>query len=336
MKSLLYIGNKLSEHGFTPTSIETLGPMLESEGYRLMYASSKRNQMSRFVDMASTVLKHRNQIDCIVIDTYSTRNFWYAVVIGFLARRQRIRYIPILRGGDLPNRLRKSPKTAKKLFENAYVNVAPSRYLEQAFLKFGIQNIRYIPNTIKLEEYPVFPKVFDVPHLLWVRSFASIYNPKMAVDVLESVKQVYGDASLTMVGPDKDGSLAATRAYAVSKGLAVSFTGRLSKKEWISLSKGFNVFMNTTDFDNTPVSVMEAMALGFPIVSTNVGGVPYLLDDGVDALLTDPNDSEGMAEALLKVIKDASLRNKLIENARQKAQTWDWKRVSLLWKEVLK
>lgn len=336
MKNLLYIGDQLSKHGFTPTSIETLGPMLQSEGHALFYASSLKNPILRFLDMACMVLKKRNRVDCILIDTYSTKNFWYAVATGFLARCFNIPYIPILRGGDLPNRLTRSSKIARTLFGKAYVNIAPSRYLENAFVSFGIQNIAYIPNTIVLENYPVYPKHYDVPRLLWVRSFASLYNPTLAIDVFESVKRIYPDASLTMIGPDKDGSLERARAYAHSKNLEVVFTGRFSKKEWIAYSKQCNVFINTTNFDNTPVSVMEAMALGFPVVSTNVGGIPFLLEDTVDALLTDPDDSTAMVAAVLKLISDAPLRDRLVENARRKAQAWDWKAVKLLWKEVLK
>ena len=80
-----------------------------------------------------------------------------------------------------------------------------------------------------------------------------------------------------MVGPDKDGSLEKTKQYAKEKGVLhrVRFTGGLSKTEWIELSKDYNIFINTTNVDNTPVSVMEAMALGFPVISTNVGGVPF-------------------------------------------------------------
>ena len=68
----------------------------------------------------------------------------------------------------------------------------------------------------------------------------------------------------------------------------MNFTGKLSKQEWRDLSKDYNVFINTTNFDNTPVSVIEAMALGIPVVSTNVGGLPFLITDKVDGVLVEP------------------------------------------------
>ena len=85
------------------------------------------------------------------------------------------------------------------------------------------------------------------------------------------------DATLAMIGPDVDGSLTKVKDLARKKNLDVNFTGKLSKPEWINYSKDFNVFINTTNFDNTPVSVIEAMALGLPVVSTNVGGMPFLI-----------------------------------------------------------
>ena len=62
MKNLLYIGNKLSEHGNTATSIESLGFFLESEGYKVYYASSKKNQILRMIDMIWKTLKYAKKV----------------------------------------------------------------------------------------------------------------------------------------------------------------------------------------------------------------------------------------------------------------------------------
>ena len=59
----------------------------------------------------------------------------------------------------------------------------------------------------------------------------------------------------------------------------------MKKSSWINLSKDCDIFINTTNYDNMPISVIEAMALGLPIVSTNAGGLKYFHDDGEDALL---------------------------------------------------
>jgi len=79
-----------------------------------------------------------------------------------------------------------------------------------------------------------------------------------------------------MVGPDKDSSLGEAKDLAKQLGVAesVTFTGVLPKAQWHQLSEKFDIFINTTNIDNMPVSIIEAMALGLPIVSTNAGGLP--------------------------------------------------------------
>lgn len=337
MKSnLLYIGNKLSKHGYTVTSIETLGVLLEKEGYQLVYASSKKSKTIRMFDMIWATIKYRNKVDYVLIDTYSTKNFWYAFFVSQLCRVLKMKYLPKLHGGDLPNRILRSPKMCDMIFKNAYRNVAPSLYLLEAFSNRGYAPIQYIPNTIELKNYPFKLRENTAPKLLWVRSFTSIYNPEMAIMVFQELKKEYPQAELCMVGPDKDGTLLKIKALAKKKKLNVKFTGKLSKQEWIKLSEGYDVFINTTHFDNTPVSVIEAMALGLPIVSTNVGGITYLLENNKTALLVNDNDMQGMTMAIKKIIQNRDLKQHLVKNAQHLVQEFDWDKVKNKWDEVLK
>ena len=272
-RNLLYIGNKLSKKGSTVTSIETLGNFLQTEGFKVTTASSKKNKVFRLLDMVWNTLKCPKKNTVVLIDTYSTQNFYYAVLVAWLCRFRTISYIPILRGGNLPTRLQNSPDKSKALFKGAYINVAPSHYLMEAFKKRGFTNLIHIPNTLQLENYPFLLRKNIQPKLLWVRSFSEIYNPLLALDVLTLLRSKGYDATLTMVGPSKDTTFEQCTTRAKKENLPVTFTGMLTKEAWISLSEAHDIFINTTNFDNTPVSVMEAMALGLPVVSTNVGGL---------------------------------------------------------------
>ena len=336
MITLLYIGNKLSKHGLTMTSIETLGLFLETEGYKMYYASDKQNQLIRFLDMGYKVLKNRKKVDYVIIDTYSTSSYWYAFMVSQLCRLFALKYIPILRGGNLPQRLDANPKVSRMIFNHSYKNVAPSGYLLDAFAKRFFPNLLFIPNTIDVTKYP-FQNRRDTlnPKLLWVRSFASLYNPKMAVDVLKKVQEKYPNAQLCMVGPDKDGSLEETRSYAQQEKIQVKFTGRLSKGEWVAISKDYNTFVNTTNFDNTPVSVIEAMCLGLPVVTTNVGGIPFLLENRKTALLVEAKAVKEMAEAVIELTKNHELRTTLVQNGREYVEHFDWQAVKHQWAKLL-
>ena len=335
MKNLLYIGNKLYKHGFNKTSIETLGVFLAHEDYNIKYTSDKKNQILRFLDMIFSTLLYAKKVDYVLIDTYSTSSFWYALFCSQIARVLKVNYIPILRGGDLPNRLKKSPKLCGIIFKNAYINVAPSSYLLDKFKSEGFDNIIFIPNSIDLDAYVFKTRAIIQPKLLWVRAFAAIYNPKMAVEVFKLVKEKYPNATLTMVGPDKDGSLKTTKNLAESLNLKVNFTGKLSKLEWTNLASEHDVFINTTHFDNTPVSVIEAMALGLPVISTNVGGIPYMLSDYENALLINDNQPLEMANAIEDLLTNDLLLQKITSNAKSLVSTMDWEAVKLKWNELL-
>ena len=126
MKTLLYIGNKLSEHGYTSTSIETLGVFLEGEGFNLYYASSQKNEVLRMLEMIYKTFKYSRKVDYVLIDTYSTKNFWYAFIVSQICRLLRLKYIPKLHGGNLPDRINKSRLFSNMIFSNAFINIAPS------------------------------------------------------------------------------------------------------------------------------------------------------------------------------------------------------------------
>jgi len=335
-KNLLYIGNKLSEHGNTATSIETLGSFLENEGYNLFYASSKKSKFLRLLDMIFSTIKKARKVDYVLIDTYSTQNFWFAFIVSQLCRVLNVKYITKLHGGDLPNRLKRSPFFCDLLFKNAYKITAPSAYLLDAFNDKYPQHLIYIANTIEIQNYSIETKTFTTPKLLWVRSFSAIYNPKMAIKVLAELKKNYPDASLCMVGPDKENLVNDCKLFAQKLNVDVRFTGKLTKEDWIELSKDYNIFINTTHFDNTPISVIEAMALGIPVVTTNVGGIPFLLQHKQNAMLVQDDDSEAMKLATEELLNNAVLRENIIKNARSTVEDFDWEIVKHKWFDILK
>lgn len=336
MKKLLYIGNKLSVHGNTTTSIETLGFYLEQEGFQVRYASSEKNKFLRILDMIYTTIKVRKNTDCVLIDTYSTQNFWYALIISQLCRFLNLKYITKLHGGNLPNRLDKNPFLCKLLFSKAYLITAPSDYLLNAFSKNFSKNLIYIPNTIEISEYQFESRPTNVPKILWVRSLSAIYNPKMAIEVLKIVSEKYPLAELCMVGPDKENLLPECQKFAEELNVKVRFTGKLDKNEWCDLSKKYTIFINTTHYDNTPISVMEAMALGLPVVSTNVGGIPYVIKHGFNGILVDDNDAENMAKEIENLVENSEIRSNIVQNARAYVADFDWEIVKHKWFEILK
>lgn len=332
---VLYIGNKLSQHNKNITSIETLGSLLE-ENYEMIYASSKKNQILRLLDMIFVTITNHPKIDIVLIDIYSTLNFYYAFLISQLCRLLQIPYISILRGGSLPLRIKRSPWSSSLIFHNSMFNVAPSGYLGSSMNQLGFK-FKVIPNNIQIKDYRFICRKSFSPKLLFVRSFHKLYNPLMAVRVLSLLKKNHPRVELCMIGPDKDGSLNEVLKFAQKLNVEENLIlpGFMSKSEWHEKAKSYDIFINTTDHDNTPVSVIEAMALGLPVVSTDAGGVPFLIENNVTGLLVQKNDDKAMADAINKLIKDPSFANELAVNARQKVEGFDWQVVKHEWFNII-
>jgi len=270
----------------------------------------------------------------VLIDCYSTDAFWFAVFAAAICRFNRLKYVPILRGGNLPHRIQNSKRISDYLFNGSLLNVATSRYLHECFNSHGYRSI-IIHNYIELIKYPFTHRRMVSPRILWVRAFHSTYNPVMAINTFRIVQERFPDAKLCMVGPAKDGTMDMCKKVVNSEGLNVEFTGKLEKEKWIKMSVEYDIFINTTDYDNTPISVMEAMALGMPVVSTNPGGVSKLINDGVDGILVNTGDYESMADSIINLLTDHNKAGSISRAAREKAEMWDWNVVKTKWMDLI-
>lgn len=333
-KRILYIGNDLAQKTKYNTTMQTLSSYFEKEGITVFRFSNRRNKIFRLLDMCLAVVRYCRKVDYMLIDTFSTQNFYYAFLTSQIARVLQLKYIPILHGGNLPARLDRSKRMSSMIFSNSYNNIAPSNYLKTAFEKRGYPTT-LIPNIVEIEEYVFKERKELQPKLLWVRAFKDIYNPMLAAAVLAEVKKEYPKALLCMIGPVKDDTYEKTKQLARSLDVFddIEFTGVLPKEEWHRKSENFDVFINTTNVDNTPVSIMEAMALGIPIVSTNVGGLPYLIDDGIDGILVPKDDPKEMSNAIVRMLKTNDIH--LAKNGREKVEKFSWHYVKNQWSSIL-
>jgi L-malate glycosyltransferase len=335
MKQILYIGNKLEKHGASPTSVDTLPKLLKNEGFTFNAISSIKNKPLRFLHMLWYVIMNLRRRDLVLIDTYSTSNFWYAVTCGYFCKLFGIPYIFILHGGNLKARFKRSSEFILNIFRQAKACVVPSDFFREELKEFNFQNLKHIPNSIELSYYGFHERTYVKPHLLWVRAFDEVYRPELAIKVLESLQEKYPEAELCMVGPAKDDSFKRLKKLVKQKNLPVHFKGKLTKKRWTELSRKYDIFLNTTSVDNTPVSLLEAMALGLPVVSTNVGGIPYLIDDHDNGLLVEPDNPESMVSAIETLLTNPELAQKISKTGRARVEKYDWKKVKPLWIALL-
>ena len=332
IKLILFVGNFLCKHGYNPTYLELLSEDLKQ--YPIHSVSTFKNKLLRLIHAVMAFYKNIFSIKLLVIDTYSTYAYYFALIISILSKLHRKPYILNLSGGNLENRLIKS-YSFSIILKHSYLNISPSRFIYEQLQKQNIHSI-YVPNYIDLEFYPYLKRSAYGPKLLWVRSLHKIYNPEMAIETLKLLQKIYPDCQLCMVGPDKDNISLRIKMLAEEYKLLqnLTLTGRISKSQIVEVSKNHDIFINTTDFDNLPITVLEAMALGLPIVSTNAGGLPHLLEES-DSILVDRNDPDAMAESIIKIIQTPNLGHKLSYNARRKVEEkYSKKIINQKWSDI--
>lgn len=335
--TILLVGTFLSHEGGFRSVTEELAIRLRGHGWQVITTSQKLARFPRLFDIITTVWKCRNLYQAAQIDIYSGAAFIWAEIAGLMLNAFKTPFILTLHGGNLPKFAERWSGRVHRLLRSAYVVTTPSRYLLEAMQPYR-GDIRLIPNTLDLSIYEYRLRENPRPNLIWLRAFHAIYNHSLAPRVLAQLISDYPDARLTMVGPDKgDGSLQETQRIAKNLGVLdrIHFPGgvpKISVPEWLNKA---DIFINTTNVDNTPVSVIEAMACGLCVVSTNVGGIPYLLEHEHDALLVPSDNPKAMAEAIQRLLIEPALAEKLSANARSKAERYDWSEILPQWEDLL-
>jgi glycosyltransferase involved in cell wall biosynthesis len=336
---VMVVGPMVGRHqGYVTTQGEVLAGLLAAAGYDVRAVSSSANRYIRLLDIAATLLRRGLRTDVILLQTFGGPSFVVEDVASALGRLFGCKVVLHLHGGALPEFFARFPRWTRRVLDRAHAMVAPSRFLAEAVVPYG-HHARVIHNVIELGDYPFTLRRRVRPRLFWMRTFHPLYNPLMALRVLERVKRVHPDASLTMGGQDK-GLLAEVRSEAERMGLADSlrlcgFLDQDGKRREAGGGRdGADIYINTNHVDNTPVAVIEAAALGLPVVATRVGGVEHLLDDGETGLLVDDDDDAAMAAAVLRLIDDPGLAERLSANGRALAESSAWDRVHADWQRL--
>ena len=313
-----------------------LAARLKTLGWRVQVTSQATGRAGRLGDILWQIWRASAEYEIACVDVFSGPAFIWAQAACIFLNWLRKPFVLTLHGGGLPDFACRHPRRVEKLLLSAAAVTCPSPYL-LARMGHLRADLMLLPNGLELARYPFRERRPPFRRLIWLRAFHDIYNPELAVAALSKLRRG-SDLRLTMIGPDKrDGSLEKTRQAALRLGVAeaVSFRGAVAKQDVPNELGQGDLFLNTTNYDNTPVSVLEAMACGLPVVSTNVGGIPYLLEDGQTGLLTPPGDAEAIAAAVFRLGQEPELAMKLGRNARAKVERFDWGVVLPRWEGLL-
>jgi phenylacetate-CoA ligase len=137
------------------------------------------------------------------------------------------------------------------------------------------------------------------------------------------------------MGGADHGALDETLARARELGVEdrITFAGYLDAAGKAAAFRDHDVYLNTNLIDNMPVSLLEASACGLVPVATAVGGIPAMVDDGVDGRLAPARDVDALADAILELLADPETFARLSAGARARAEQSGWKAVRRRWED---
>lgn len=303
-------------------------------GYRLYKASHYKNKVKRFLHTIYVLILHASNSQIILLQSFGLLAFVMEDTISFLARTLRIPVVFTLRGGAFYEFFQKHPHWVRRVLRRATAITSPSLFLKEKFEQHGFQ-VQHIPNAIQLERFP-FRRAVEKRHsLLWVRAFNDIYHPELAIETIAALKPRHPDVHLTMIGPDQ-GTLAACRSRIQELGLEdhISMLGYVANTELSRYYSTHAVYLNTTRYESFGVALVEAGACGIPCVSTSVGEIPYIWQDGVNIFLAE-RSSEAFAAKVAALFEDQDLADRISQAARENARQYDWATVLPQWEALI-
>lgn len=334
MTKILYLGNKFGKYKKVKSVLETLEPLF-AEFSHIRTASGQQNIILRFLDMLYHFIRYGITADKIIIDVYSTLAFNFAFILSLLSILLNKKYILFLHGGNLPERYQQDPKRVRFIFIRAYKIIAPSHYLAHFFQSEGF-HIEVIPNIIALKDYTFQERKYLKPKLLAIRGFGKPYNPLLTLKAVSLLREQLADVKLTMLGNRDEYYYPEVIQYIEQNYLQniVDIVPKMPREEWIRLSSNYDIMISNPIVDNTPVSLIEGMALGLCVISTNIGGVPYLVGDK-EVVMIDSNQPQQLSDAILNLLNNPELAHNLSINGRKKAEEFDWLCVKKRWINIL-
>jgi len=259
----------------------------------------------------------------------SYASFLLAPVPAFLiARLLGKRVLLNYHSGEAPDHLRRS-RLARRVLRSVDLNIVPSRFLQVVFDSNGIGS-KVIPNIIDRTQFRFRLRDPLQPRLISTRNFEPLYNVACTVRAFARVQRRHPDASLILVGGGSEESV--LRHLVEGLGLRnVTFAGRVAPDEIWRFYDRADIYVQTPNIDNMPLSIVEAYASGLAVVSTEVGGVPAMLTDGRHGLLSPLDDDEQVAIRILRLLADPALGPRLTRAAFKLTNNLTWDRVRDQW-----
>jgi len=250
----------------------------------------------------------------------------------FMARWRGVPAIVNYHGGQADEFFARAPRHVLRALARAALRVTPSIFLQRVFARHGL-TAEVVPNIIDLSRFTPRPlrAALDGPHLIVTRNLEALYDIPTALGAFAQVRAQHPGARLTVAGTGPERAALQRLTAELGVAAAVRFAGRIDNADIAALYASADVLLNPSRADNMPISILEALASGVPVVSTCAGGIPDMVAHERTALLVPVGDADAMAASALRLLGDPALAQRLREAGIAEAARYAWPRVRGQW-----
>ena len=321
---ILFVCNYKPGVGGISGQVEAIQRHLNEEGHVTSVFSTRGPLFKRLV-MPCRLNRMTKKYDVIHIHCCSDWGFFPAVIGINASKREGKRTVLTYHGGGAETFFAKHERLVKKWLLRTDANIVLSGFLGSVFDKYSIP-YTIIPNIIELDSSLYRERTSLKPDFICIRSHEKIYNIPCILRAFKRVQEIIPDATLTLVG---DGSLHNELVLQASEmGLNnVTFTGRVDNSTIYRFLDRADIMLSSPTVDNMPVSLLEAMNAGLLVISSNVGGIPFMIDTGKTGLLFPSNDDSALARCMFYALENQQDMLSIVKAAHHEVEKYSWTNV---------
>lgn len=252
-----------------------------------------------------------------------------AILIGKLYRR---RVLLNYHSGEAEDHLQRCRRTAIPTIRLVDSVVVPSEYLVRVFASFGLE-ARAIYNLIDTSKFRFRERIPLRPVFLSNRNLESHYGVDRVLRAFAIIQNKIPEASLTIAGDGSQSRPLKTLAKELTL-RNTTFIGQIDPASIADIYDGADVYLNGSEIDNQPLSILEAFSCGLPIVTTDAGGIPDIVENGKTGMVVPRGDYAQIARRAIDLLNNPALTKQMVKNARQECLKYSWEAVRDAWMNV--
>lgn len=321
---ILLICNYKSGVGGISGQVELLQKHLQEEEHVADIFSTKVSFVRRLM-LLVRLCRVAKQYDVLHIHCCSDWGFLPAVVGITTGCWLKKRIILTYHGGGGEAFFNKHPKLVRQYLTRTDSNIVLSGFLANVFEKHGLPYV-VIPNIVELGNAIYRKRRAFTPNLICTRAHEELYNIPCILRAFAKVQSVIPEATLILVG---GGTLhEKLKQQAVQMGLNnVTFIGRVDNSQIFQYLDKADIILSSPRIDNMPVSLLEAMASGLLVISSRVGGVPYIIKDNSTGLLFESNNDNELADKIIWALNNQAVALAIAEQGHMVSDSYRWENI---------